>query len=844
MSKRLKAIKFFLSQGYFLATQTSAQTLANVIATIEELQSASISPPDGDSRFNYVSTQLCKEIPPDAFGRYINNSLRKIFNKAAEKYNKKVIKQNNKIAQLPLQDESDPEKNAVIERISLIESYRRLLNRYSIEIGLGRHFHKKPFNAQSLLDIEAQREISDSKDSAQVKALIKQRLLPINDTYKEKIKAINTELEELSFTFLAPLLASELDKIKTRLEAIRNILNETPTGVEFLVLNYLKMKFNKVIENLDLRNENFFKNNGVKALATTAEEKLYPTINRFNTLPITEIGERLYADFTTRLPAPEDTTVVSPTTKAFNDIEKILTTHKDSAQSLRGLNFLKKHPMLSAGISLKRAIQLAWESIPKDADKAKAELCEALSTIGQLYNDSFSIDTQSVEYILKLLLNIIMPIKDSQVTLFHTQRQLESFIRKQCEERLNKHVEDLNLEEQFKILTHLERKETPEEHLDFSSYIKTTSEALISELSIYDFAIVPVKKPKALGADEKHTENSISSDIKNTAFNIEAIVSNTVKTCVAEISLDWLRVTVRSGLRRRMADISDLNPLQQQSVLLKSLDMEIKCNKDADRKLFLLALQERASKLIIMQRGVTFTEEVSDLETLCTSFNHLLEIDKHRKELHSIIEAQKERGNKFSHLHLSFEAGRSLERFSYKNLTKKSDHPWKIYYETLEDQALTLSNLTAKVMAEKKEIETKLASFKQAEKTAFADYKYPKSYFSLSVENKVLSSTLKSIAGIFKDYADKAHWWYFHAGRNHTDIAYKIVSLINEGKQDHVSIRQHLIDIKNSLIAKGVLNLEGSFSRRLHYCLDILDELKPQAATGLFDSPGTYCYPK
>jgi len=490
----------------------------------------------------------------------------------------------------------------------------------------------------------------------------------------------------------------------------------------------------------------------------------------------------------------------------YEEIKRTLEAHGN--KDLNGLYLIHRDEhLLTAGISFKKILQLVWQSIDKDADKAKISLCENLAYIGQNYSSLR--DSLVQEKVIALLLVPLEYITDPHVNILSKQEDIVTLLRKRCDYKLKVHLTKEPLSEQSKLLYHLEKHESVKEHLNFNIYIKETIEKLIKEFRPYEFVI---------------------PDLPN-------LIVSYVEKCTNEISLDWLREYTKKELRNQISDISD--PADKKERLCKTLEVEIQSCKDRSRTLLLQFLLNAVKRIFPKDpaRGTIYHEEVSELERLHNCYKNLVTIDQCRLKLFDLAKLQNNPENQFIYQDLYHQANKLLQYYTYNKFIKtedvyqpkpgipknlnikikvKSGQLWCEYFKTFVSQTNQLKAAVDKLEGKKHVIDHQVSDLHKKSNLFFKHYQYPKAYYDI---DKI--DSIKEVAAIFKDYADKAHWYYFHAFRNHVDKALDIQRFI--AKCDNVyRIREYLIAVRDGLMAAGKLNIEGSLSRRINYCLETL----------------------
>jgi hypothetical protein len=675
---------------------------------------------------------------------------------------------------------------------------------------------------------------------------------------------LTTKIQESNLNYVISILKNEItpftvdvDNEIFRMVRVRQLLRDIP---EDPVFSYIYNKLSRLYNNRlrELANTHYEAIKYYNYFHAEADNKLIalpPDTNPIN--PINAVTHRIslvnnYRQLEERFLSETSTTKYD---KSFEEISRVIESHPDHFFAINGLSLIEKSSPLSSNINLKKALQLAWSLIPNDADKAKKMLCENLAIFGKKFFDAEQIintdkkaawvlsekdffqikATEDYEHALRL---ILQPLHPTHVVILNSTDEITSVIKKICDDRLKGYVANEPVSEQAKLLYHLDpkKKETPADHLVFKTYIEETTLSLEKEFSAFRFIIE----------------------------NVSDIIKKQVELCIAEISFDWLRSHTKERLKNELQSTFDKESstaAQKKESLLKTLTVEIQSlepfytprspskapNIDTklpesihanERLLLLKLLHRRTTELIPSQRGVTYRAEADEINALHERYKELLLLDEYHGALNTIIKLQNNPENKFLYLPLKNKASKLLKDFSYASFIKseniyritqnpylkfhvektlvKPGQPWLEYHKSMPLRVARLKAEVESLKSIKKELDSNLAEAKKKTVPLFNNFKYPSSYDALHKND--LGST---VAAIFKDYADKAHWYYFHAFRNHIKEAREIETTVKGFKNIH-EITTYLIAIKDDLIAHNKLNLTGSFSRRIHYCLNVL----------------------
>jgi hypothetical protein len=822
----LRTLKGAINEGYLLTDRKEAANLSFLISILEkEIPLSAVEKITHLKELSQVRQILTRK-PLDPIYYHFYNELSKVFNNALdalEEQNHGILTRFNRLPSTTevlnkLLIETDNEKisDALTYRISLVESYKQLYSRYSSELYLEvKHSGHEDHHPISLSDYDNNEET----DTAKAKIFASYTFLKINKADLQSIYLFKTQhLDPLEKKAHHPHSENELKAIYAEVLQAQQKLNSIAVNpadqTSALIYKRFKKEFNHILQNLNQHNSNYFQLAGIKKLVLPFDEKDTTTDAYQPRLNLLETDGQLLADFSSKDLKEEKISSYIQKDSAFHHIYRVIKTHPNHYYASEGLRIIaNENTQLTSQISLKQALRLIWEAIPKqDADKAKKALYDNLTKIGR---DLIAIrTTHDQETALGLLLEVLANINDPHVTILKKPHDIVTLIEKKCHDKLQGHLESETLSEQSKILYHLEKHEGAKEHLVFNNYVEETSELLLDEFSIYSMALdsIPIM--------------------------IKAFVDN----CTSEISKEWLREHTKKGLAEKLNASNEPNTIKE--TLLKLLDIEIQSGKNPDRIALFTTLADKTKSLIPTSNGTTYKSEVIELENMEDRYDNILRLDKYHAELHDIIKQQLKPENRFLYLPIKQTAENLLKQFSYREFIRKPDeyrletdalikhHVTKIktkqgelwinYHSSVQSRIERLKSEVDHLKSLKKDIDLTLSEGIKKENLIYTQqFSYPESYDGF---NK--GGIAKKISDIFKDYADKAHWYYFHSGRTHVKEARYLESIIKECKNPE-TIREHLIAVKNALIAKGKLNLTGSLSRRIHYCLE---KILPQPA--------------
>ncbi len=501
---------------------------------------------------------------------------------------------------------------------------------------------------------------------------------------------------------------------------------------------------------------------------------------------------------------------------AFEQIRKILESHPGHVNACEGLSLIKDRSIqLTSDINLFKALQLVWRAIPKDGDKAKKALYDNLALIKTEVGHLST--TSAQEKALQLILEPLEKINDPHVAILSTKDTITDLIKKKCDNKLKSHLREAPLAEKERILYHLRKKESIKEHLALKFYIEKTREELKKAFSAYTFIFI------------------------NDGQSTEQIIEDSINQCIADISLADFEKTTQTPLCQELEKSKD--PNVRKNDLIKLINVEIdalQAPATSPKERILITLRKRAEELIPSYKDITLQADTLEIDNLYRTYHHLLDINKLHDTLNNLIEEQNKPQNQLAYQKLTEQAKTILATYSYAALIKKEKktkrlsipgahllepkiieygQTWFEYHRFLTHKTSALNKDVEKLMAQKKELDLKITTGTQKEVSLFnKQFRFPASYSNLGGREIV-----EKIQNLFQDYADKAGWccwYYFHVGRKHVAEAREIADAL-PGKNPS-EIKDYLISIKNALIAKDALNLQGSFSRRIHYCLDVI----------------------
>lgn len=501
--------------------------------------------------------------------------------------------------------------------------------------------------------------------------------------------------------------------------------------------------------------------------------------------------------------------------KFARSLEQLEKAAQQNLSAYRGLAAMKQQTTrLASGINLCEGILLVWEAIPnltgEESKDAKKQFMEQLSTLHSDYYDYRQERNPSeIQKILNQFFQIINK-KHTHVKVIDRFDQINELLQKRCHQSLQDHICNEHASEQHKILYHLDKKESCREHLTFANYITEKSERIAREFSVYEFAFAA--KNLALKNDRDKA-------------NIASLIKAEVNVSLEEISAPWLRESIKTHLRNNLDSWSQLKVAEKNSKLLEVFEYEIKCSKDAKRAELLTTLRTG----LFTKMTPSWKSDEQEIDAIYERYKNILAIDECHHKLKEIQE-------KSSLIEIRSATKQLSEKYSYGTLTNAINKMhyfhreirakrlyWNQCHPHIKKITEELKTQTEAITKREKELSQHLRVGQDKEKDFFkANFKYPKTYYAFGNSKQ---ETLTKISSIFKDYADKAHWYYFHAFRSHSAEARKIEQKIKE-TNDINAIKKYLIDINNSLLAKETYNVQGSFSRRLHYCFKLLDEVK------------------
>jgi hypothetical protein len=224
-------------------------------------------------------------------------------------------------------------------------------------------------------------------------------------------------------------------------------------------------------------------------------------------------------------------------------------------------------------------------------------------------------------------------------------------------------------------------------------------------------------------------------------------------------------------------------------------------------------------------------KKADEVKELTDSYAKLFEVDRCIKKLFPIKEEldRSDRKRTFGRLEAEVSSLKDSIHGFYKDIGKAKERltlakKCKEDLQTLRDSS---SKLTKKI-----------ANFdRDAKKIYLAKgFQYRDSYGNLV--KCAGRNILDKVIAVFNDYAD-GRWRIFHVGlpcslfgftgRTHTAEAREVIRTIRSDEimrsgDPLIAAREYIKDVLHSIDADGELNLTGSFARRAHYCLKLLNE--------------------
>lgn len=530
-------------------------------------------------------------------------------------------------------------------------------------------------------------------------------------------------------------------------------------------------------------------------------------------------------------------------TKAIANIERTI---QQNLTAFNGLILLKQQTIkLNSGINLRKGIQLTWDAITSLTEKQKdlkkqftAQLTDIFLSQKDFKQERNPVEIEKILHQLLYLVNN----KTSQVKIIDNFSDINQLIKERCHYHLKEYIAKEHISEQRKILLHLDNNESVCDHLFFAKYVSDVTTDLEKEFSVYELAC--------------HIKNSKLE--KKDRISINALIKTAVTASLNEISAPWLRENIKTQLRASLDSWKEIRSMStKNTVLLEVLDYEIKCSRDESRAALLKTLR---SGLFTKELVPTWRSDEEQIDTIYKSYKNILAIDQLHNELKEIEAKYGNPLNKFLPHGIAASIKEITEKYQYEKINNAVS-PMFYYHKEIKARCLywyqfhpyletTIrefkKDVTEKIITEEKKISQRVNERIKKENDLFKqDYLYPESYEKISDANQEL---LDKIAAIFKDYADKAHWYYFHAFRSHAAEAREIERVIRE-KKDISQVKQHMIAINNVLLTKETYNIEGSFSRRLQFCFQMLDvntvqnvrrEKQKDIFTTRFNYPASY----
>jgi hypothetical protein len=246
--------------------------------------------------------------------------------------------------------------------------------------------------------------------------------------------------------------------------------------------------------------------------------------------------------------------------------------------------------------------------------------------------------------------------------------------------------------------------------------------------------------------------------------------------------------------------------LAQLKVFLESERVETKTKADDVRDQALLRLLKLTE----------YTEKENTAE-LYARYLEFRKVDQCRQELHAVVRlrTQPRVESAYSQLDSTIRSANSSTMTMYSQLSQMRDIKELPKYSDRVKH--TIDYLKTKVTA----VQTRLKMFTDKKNAIFT----PKFQFSKTYEHlKTREDLISGIAEFFDDYAEAS----FHWGRHHRKLASAMAKKIRtfEEKRDYKNLQDYLCNMLHGVAANVdiILNISGTFSKRIHFCLSLLEE--------------------
>lgn len=583
-------------------------------------------------------------------------------------------------------------------------------------------------------------------------------------------------------------IAKELNKIK---EYFAMLKITDYDHVFSRVITELKKVYNSILKSYKLKAPASF-------LVELKEDQFYKhhEADYFERLTLVDAYHRLNKAISLGSHATTDEKSVS----VFEEITDFHRTCSNaSPTALAGLDKLKKSENdLGAGMSLNKTLDLVWKAIKKfpaaDAQDAKLELSSMLSNLS----------TFTSLHPSDVFANLMKCVGDVYIGAQKVRdiSDVSKIVKNHFHVMLKKEVECLTVSEQVSVLASLAKQDVKHEVLGYSGFKKSFSEKaqqlLFNELAAYDLipgvnlqALINVELKTYFESHEPHSQlrelfidqlKSVERDSNDRLLLLRACLDTEAKSAyeARDVALLRLKNAAKDTKGNKNGEIDDLcyryQVLQQTDVTLGE-----------------------AGKIIATRQQPELITTLKTFEKPIQKMNYSL--SKFYKELH-LVKRPSAKGN--------------------VDAPKPIDHGIKVIKEQLNF------------------VTEKLKKFAEKESNMFTAYPYSREYKTICDAAGV--DVLRKVAAIFNEYTSGR--WKFHFGpygRSHVTEANEVAKKINSFMHDNangeklLAAQQYIRDVLNRLEVRSHLKIGGSFSKRAHYCLNMLEMARKNGANQLVE---------
>jgi len=613
-----------------------------------------------------------------------------------------------------------------------------------------------------------------------LQSIIQQDLLLLG--YAEK-----TFFQNLIITLLEYLKpeTSEI-LVKRNLVSAKMMINayEPENIIKSYIFNNLKKIFNDILEIQKLYTKN------IEPLEVQPEEKNTES-KILENLSLFASYRRLKANIEIKDENEDEK-------KIFDELEKQMSNHPKGTLAHYGFTYIRDYKSDEKNnVQLSNALKLIWKAINKlpqtIANDTKTDLIDHLAKIHE-HAMRYQEKKTSSEHILLTLFQVINR-KTPDVFIINSASQLPQLIKSRCHTLLELKIQTHSNEEQSFLFHHIDEKEHEENKKFWGNFAENSQQVLEKEFSVFNL-------------------------LQNK--NIQKEIQDYIQEYINESNTShWLKENIRNG-HYNTFKISNNNSFDKKQSLVRCLNLEIKCTKNEERNKITKILREQAVKVHSTQKSI--------IDNLCMRFEKVIGIDKFRHQLDEIKEKKETFGWRMVF---------SLFDEKMKHCEKLINDAYaELKFENRNTHYQSLSAHCHNLKAQADNLQKKLIRFKDENQSIFSpDYEHRPSYFALTEELK--EHPLDKIKSLFHDYASKG-FLYFHWKRHHAKEARQVIAHLDSLKNESNNLelaKEYLKNIKNTLYVKNLLNITGSFSRRIEFSLQLLEESSTPKSNLLSQSP-------